>query len=58
MYLERKGIRYFTVYTATTNQGAVHFYARNGMTALYTTFIGQATSRQGTAGDINREEET
>ena len=35
-----KEIAYYTVYTATANQGAVRFYERNGMAPLHTTLIG------------------
>lgn len=39
-YFQRSGIKYFTVYTAVANQGAIEFYERNGMTLLHTTLIG------------------
>jgi ribosomal protein S18 acetylase RimI-like enzyme len=38
-YFEEKGIPYLTVYTAASNQAAIEFYARNGMTPLYTTMV-------------------
>lgn len=40
-YFERRGIRYFTAYTAAVNQPAVRFYQQNGMAVLHTTFIGE-----------------
>ena len=43
-FFEKKGVEYFTVYTATANQTAIKFYERNGMTPLLSTMVGQ-TSR-------------
>ena len=39
-FFASKEIAYYTVYTATENQGAVQFYERNGMAPLHTTLIG------------------
>lgn len=43
-FFRQQGIYYFTVYTAATNQGAVRFYERNGLTSLYVTLLGETTS--------------
>lgn len=40
-YFHRKGIKYFTLYTATANQAAIRFYEKNGMTGLHQVFIGE-----------------
>lgn len=40
-YFQRRGIRFFTVYTAAVNQAAVKFYEKNGMAVLHTTLIGE-----------------
>lgn len=40
-YFQRRGIRYFTVYTAAANEAAVRFYLHNGLTALHTSFLGE-----------------
>jgi ribosomal protein S18 acetylase RimI-like enzyme len=40
-YLRRRGIKYFTTYTAVANQAAVEFFERSGMMPLHTTFIGE-----------------
>jgi ribosomal protein S18 acetylase RimI-like enzyme len=40
-YFRRRGIRYFTVYTAVANEAAVRFYEQNGMAVLHSTFIGE-----------------
>ena len=36
-----RDVRYFTIYTAATNQTAIAFYEHNGMSALYTTLLGE-----------------
>lgn len=36
-----KGIRFYTVYTAVTNQAALDFYQKNGLMPLYTTMLGE-----------------
>jgi len=41
-WFREKGVRYFTVYTATGNAAAVEFYSRSGMQPLHTTLIGEA----------------
>jgi len=38
-FCKEKGVEYCTVYTAAGNQGALEFYARNGMAPLYVTLI-------------------
>jgi GNAT superfamily N-acetyltransferase len=43
-FLHENGVQYFTVYTATANRGALEFYARSGLTPLYTTMIGGSPS--------------
>lgn len=40
-FFEKKAARYFTVYTAVGNQGAIKFYEQNGLIPLYTTMIGE-----------------
>ncbi|HVO70426.1 MAG TPA: GNAT family N-acetyltransferase [Aggregatilineaceae bacterium] len=40
-FCKEKGVKYCTVYTAARNQAALEFYARNGMTPLYDTMIGE-----------------
>jgi GNAT superfamily N-acetyltransferase len=39
-YFQRRGIRFFTVYTAAVNRAAVEFYEQNGLAVLHTTFLG------------------
>lgn len=46
-FFQRKGIKYFTVYTAVANRAAVKFYERNGMTPLYITMIGETPNSTG-----------
>lgn len=45
-YFRRRGIRYFTVYTAAANEAAVRFYKQNGMAVLHTTFLGETEADQ------------
>ncbi len=40
-FARERGVRYFTVYTAITNQAAIAFYAHNGMKPLYVTLLGE-----------------
>lgn len=40
-FFERQGVRYFTVYTAVENRGAIEFYERCGLRPLYTTLLGE-----------------
>ena len=40
-YFRRKGIKYFTLYTAVANRGASRFYEQNGMEAVHTSFLGE-----------------
>ena len=40
-FFNRAGVRYFTVFTALANQGAIAFYKENGLSPLHTTFIGE-----------------
>jgi ribosomal protein S18 acetylase RimI-like enzyme len=35
-----KGVRYFTVFTAVENLGAIKFYERSGLQPIYTTMVG------------------
>ena len=39
-FFEKKAVRYFTVYTAIGNRGALEFYERSGLLPLYTTMMG------------------
>jgi len=40
-FFQKKGVEYFTVYTAAVNQAAVRFYERSGMKLLHVTLIGE-----------------
>ena len=40
-YFQRRGIRFFTVYTAAVNQAAVEFYKKNDLAVLHATFLGE-----------------
>ena len=40
-FFHKKGVEYFTVYTATANQAAVQFYERSGMKSLHVTLLGE-----------------
>lgn len=40
-FFRAKGIRYYTVYTAVTNQAALQFYDECGLTPMYTTLLGE-----------------
>ena len=40
-FIRTQGVRYFTVYTAATNQTAIAFYKHNGMNPLYVTLLGE-----------------
>lgn len=40
-FLASKGVRYFILFTAVANRGALEFYARNGLQPLYTTMVGE-----------------
>jgi ribosomal protein S18 acetylase RimI-like enzyme len=40
-FFRRQGVKYFTLYTAVANQGAIRFYERNGLTPLHISFIGK-----------------
>lgn len=40
-FLDGKGVVYFTVYTASANEGAFRFYERNGMAPLHVTMVGE-----------------
>jgi len=40
-FFEKKAVRYFTVYTAVGNRGALEFYERSGLLPLYTTMMGE-----------------
>jgi len=40
-FFAEKGVRYYSVYTATANQGAIDFYLSNGMAPLHTTLLGE-----------------
>jgi ribosomal protein S18 acetylase RimI-like enzyme len=41
-FFQEKGVRYYTVFTAAENLGALEFYNQCGMSPIYTTMIGQA----------------
>ena len=40
-FFEAKAIKYFTVFTAVSNRGAIAFYESNGLIPLHTTMIGE-----------------
>lgn len=40
-FFEEKGVKYFTLYTATANQAAIRFYEQHGMAPLQTIMMGQ-----------------
>ncbi len=44
VWLNRRGIKYFTAYTAVANEPAIRFYKRNGLTALHMNFIGDSSA--------------
>lgn len=41
-WFRERGVKYFTVYTATANDPALQFYRRSSMQPLQTTLIGEA----------------
>jgi ribosomal protein S18 acetylase RimI-like enzyme len=41
----KRGIKYFTTYTAVANQAATEFYERSGMVPLHTTFLGEVPAQ-------------
>jgi len=41
LFFKQKGLRYYAVYTATANHGALEFYRKNGLLPLYTTMLGE-----------------
>ena len=40
-FFQEKGVKYFTLYTATANQSTIRFYEQHGMTPLQTIMLGQ-----------------
>jgi ribosomal protein S18 acetylase RimI-like enzyme len=40
-YFRKRGIKYFTLYTAVANRAALEFYRRNNLAELHTSFIGE-----------------
>jgi ribosomal protein S18 acetylase RimI-like enzyme len=40
-FFQAKGVKYYTLYTAAANQGAIRFYEQRGMTPLQTVMLGQ-----------------
>jgi ribosomal protein S18 acetylase RimI-like enzyme len=43
-FFEQKGVRYFTVYTAVENRGAIAFYECSGLVPLHTNMIGEVAN--------------
>ena len=41
IYFRRQGIKYYTFYTASSNQAAIRLYEKIGMESLHTSFIGE-----------------
>jgi ribosomal protein S18 acetylase RimI-like enzyme len=46
-FLADNGIKYYTVYTAVENRGAINFYRKNSLAPLYTTLVGEINSLPG-----------
>jgi ribosomal protein S18 acetylase RimI-like enzyme len=46
-FFAQRAVSYFTVYTATRNQGAIEFYAQCGLEPLYTTMMGKTDGEAG-----------
>ena len=44
-FFKKKGVRYFTAFTAVGNRDAIRFYKKCGMTSLYTTMMGEINNR-------------
>mgnify|MGYP001036288281 CR=1 FL=1 len=42
-YFQEQGVRYYTVYTAVRNEGAIAFYEARGMEPLYSHLVGDAS---------------
>ena len=40
-FFQERGVKYFTLYTATVNQAAIRFYEQHGMAPLQTIMLGQ-----------------
>ena len=40
-FFASNGLKYYTVFTAVENQGAIDFYQQNGLEPLYSTMIGE-----------------
>jgi ribosomal protein S18 acetylase RimI-like enzyme len=40
-FFKEKRVRYFTLYTAVGNRGAIEFYGASGLAPLYTTMMGE-----------------
>ena len=40
-FFASNGLKYYTVFTAIENQGAIDFYQQNGLEPLYSTMIGE-----------------
>ncbi len=40
-FFQHASVKYFTVFTAVNNRGAIAFYEKNGLIPLYTTMIGE-----------------
>ena len=51
-FFQSNRIKYFTFYTAATNQAAIKFYEKNGMAVLHTVFIGE-TEDTATSGAVS-----
>lgn len=50
-YFEENGIKYYTVYTAVNNRGAIEFYNKNKMQELHTTLIGETKAQPDVSHD-------
>jgi ribosomal protein S18 acetylase RimI-like enzyme len=51
-FFRKRGIKYFTTYTAVANQAAMEFYERSGVVPLHTTFIGEVPLEEALASRV------
>jgi len=49
-FLAERDVKYFMVYTAVENKGAIEFYQRSGLEPLYTTMMGKAEKSRSDGG--------
>ena len=51
VFFAERGVKYFVVYTAVENKGAIEFYKRSGLEPLYTTMTGTAAKDRSDGGE-------